>query len=452
MALAQLSGCGSGAVSADSAPNVPLTLSPGNSVAYSGVPTTLVVAGGGARSPYQFNSSDAQLAPVPAAPQQSTSLVITPNTVGASQVVNIGVRDQAGQTANAVLNIQPNVVAGDITVTGTAAAATGITNCSITGAVCAGQSGLVTVSVSQFGAPAAGRSVRFEAIQGNFRFPTDASQSVFATSITVTSDAQGKAVAILRADAGNFRNAIIRATDVATGAFRTASFFIRQATVAGAEYSIVPEIWNVGGQYKNECLGGTVDFLIFGGTPPYRILPSTQSALVTPTVTPTESPSRFTVNFPAQTCGADGYDILFTVTDAQSLTLTPRISVKPGTEDRPAPPAPTTPSPSISLSSTAVTLPCTGGSGSSAQIIANIVNPSSATTTITAAVTTAVIPSTAITATVPTNSNVVTITRQGVAITQPVPPSMGTNVTVGVVISAGSAGSQTVTVTTPAGC
>jgi hypothetical protein len=440
-----LASCGSGAVSSDSAPNVPLTLSPGTATAYSGVPTTLTVAGGGARGPYTFSSTNGQVVPVPTTPQQSTSLTITPSTVSASQNVSITVRDQAGQMATTAVTVQPNFVAGDITVSGTAAAATGIANCSITGAVCAGQSGLVTVTISQLGAPVGGRSVRFEAVQGNFRFATDQAQTQFASSVTVTSDNQGKAVAIIRADPGSFQNAIIRATDVTTGAFRSASFFIRQATVAGAEYSVVPEIWNVGSQYKNECLGGSVDFLIFGGTPPYNILAATQLVIVSPTRTPNENPSRFTATFPVVQCGVDGYEIPFTVTDARNLTLSPKISVKPGTEDKQGP------LPALVVSPNSVVMPCTTTTGSSVQVLTTIANPGSTAPTIVAAVTTPVAPSSALTAVVPANGNVVTITRSNQNITSPssVPPAY---VSLAVTIGAGAAGTQTVAVSTPGTC
>ncbi len=443
-----LHGCGSGGVSSDSAPGVPLTLSPGTATAYSGVPTTLVAAGGGARAPYTFSSSNSQIVPVPLAAQQSTSLTVTPAAVTASQNVTVTVRDQAGQTATTNLTVQPNFVTGDITVTGTAAIATGIANCSLTGAVCAGQTGIVTVTISQFGAPAGGRSVRFEAVQGNYRFATDQAQTQFASSVTVTSDAQGMAMAVLRADPGTFQTAIIRVTDVASGAFRSASFFIRQATVAGAEYTTVPETWTINSPYKSKCSGGSVDFLIYGGVPPYRILAAMQSVLVNPGQTPNENPSRFTVIFPATGCGDGGYDIPLTVTDARNLTLNPKIAVRPGTEDEPVP----TPSPSLIVSPSNVFLPCTPGApprGSSVQVLTTIANPGSTAPTVVAALTTPVSPSGAMDVQV-LPGGIVQITRANVPITSPAP--VGGNVPLTVTVGAGSAGTQTVSISTPAGC
>jgi hypothetical protein len=442
--FALIGGCGSGAVSADSNPAVPLAISPTTATAYSGVPLTLTVSGGGARAPYQFDSSDSQIAPVPAAPQQANSVSIMPNTVTGAQNVTIRVRDQSAQTASAILTVQPNFVAGDITVTGTAASATGIANCSIVGAVCAGQTGLVTVSLTQFGAPAAGRSVRFEAAQGNYRFPTDQAQTQFAQSIVVTTDNQGKAIAILRADQGSFQNAVIRATDVSSGAFRTASFFIRQATVAGAEYSLVPSGFIATGFYKAECPGGLVDFLIFGGTPPFTIRSTLPAISVTPTTTANDSPSRFTVGYSASSCGTDGYIATFTVTDSRAQTIQASLTVRPGTEDRPVPPTPTAPSPTLSLSATSISLPCSAAAGSSAQIIATVANAGTSASTITAAVTTGVSPSSGLIATV--TGNVVTVTRSN----SPANTLSATPATV--VIGAGAAGTQSVSVMTPLTC
>lgn len=428
-----LASCGSGAVSSDSAPNVPLTLSPGTATAYSGVPTTLTVAGGGARAPYTFSSTNGQVVPVPTTPQQSASLTITPSTVSASQNVSITVRDQAGQMATTAVTVQPNFVAGDITVSGTAAAATGIANCSITGAVCAGQSGLVSVTISQLGAPAGGRSVRFEAVQGNFRFATDQAQTQFASSVTVTSDNQGKAIAILRADPGSFQNAIIRATDVTTGAFRTASFFIRQATVAGSEYATVPAAYQSTGIFKGECLGGGVDYLIFGGQPPYTIRSTSSGVLLDPTITNSENPNRFSVFFPAGPCGTDGYDVIFTVTDTRAQTIEAKLMVRPGTEDRPI----VAPAPTLQLSTTSLTLGC----NQQAQVQATVLNPGSTNPTISVSVGAVVGPATALTATAV--NGVITITRSsGTVGASPAP----------ITVSAGSLGSIAIGVTTPLSC
>ena len=77
--------------------------------------------------------------------------------------------DQAGKTATSIVTIQPNLINGDITIRGTAPPE--FPDCAGVGFVCAGQSGTASLTVSQNGAPARGRSVRFDVVQGNFRFP-----------------------------------------------------------------------------------------------------------------------------------------------------------------------------------------------------------------------------------------------------------------------------------------
>ena len=433
---ALLNACGSGAVSSSSDPTLTFTVSPSSATAYSGVPITFVISGGGVRVPYQVTSSNASLLPVPSAPISDAQFVLTPSVVSAQQSVTISAMDQAGKTATSVVTIQPNLINGDITITGTAPAE--FPDCAGVGFICAGQSGTATLTVSQNGAPARGRNVRFDVAQGNFRFPIDVAQTNFSTSVTVTSDESGRATTVLRADTGAPPQiATIRATDTASGAFRTATFFIKQPTVGGGQFVTVPPKWEITGTYKGICPGGTVDYLIFGGTPPYAIRSSAPlAAAAYPALTAVENPSRFTVFFPENKACGSGYQVIFTVTDATGLSIQPILTNTPGTVD---PPAPT---PVITLSPSTLNLAC----GQSAQVLVTIANPGTTPPTITTSVGTSVSPPDALQASV--SGNVITVSRgtgpTGTKIVGSSPASIN--------VGAGSAAPQTITVTTPLSC
>lgn len=425
-----LNSCGSGAVSSETDPTVAFAVSPSSATTYSGVPATFAISGGGARAPYQLTSSNATLLPVPATPISDSQFVLTPGAVTAQQSVTISVKDQAGKTATSTVSIQPNLINGDITITGSAPPA--FPACASAGAVCAGQSGTASLTVSQNGAPARGRSVRFDVAQGNFRFPVDVAQTTFATSVTVTSDESGRVMTVLRANAGSpSQIATIRATDVATGAFRIATFFIKQAIAGGGEFVTIPPEWKISGAYKGKCPGGTVDYLIFGGTPPYAIRSAAPLiADATPARTAIENPSRFTVSFAEAACGTGGYQVIFTVTDATGLSIQPVLTNTPGPDDAPALP------PIITLSPSEINVDC----NQSAQVLVTITNPGTTAPTISASVGTSSETS-ALLALVA--DNVVTVVRG--------PGAVGTNPAT-ITVGAGSATPQAITVNTPLSC
>ncbi len=431
-----LGSCGSGAVSSAVDPAIAFSISPSTATAYSGVPISFVISGGGQRSPYMVTTSNAVVMPLALSTIAGSDLTVVPGTVSEQQSATVTVTDQAGKTASATITILPNIVSGNITITGNAPAA--FPNCAAAGTVCVGQSGIATLTVSQLGVLARGRSVRFEVVQGAFQFPVDASQTVFSSSVTVVSDEGGRASTVLRANPGaSPQIATIRATDVASGAFRTATFFIKQSTINGGEFVTVPTGWAVNGAFKNICPAGSTDFLIFGGVPPYSIrssAPGTAGAF--PSVTPNENPSRFSISYPQLACGIDGYQVIFTITDSSSLSIQSTLTNKPGTADVPAPP------PAIVLSPQAISLAC----GQSAQVLVTINNPGTTAPTITTSIGT---PTNLATALQVSGTNVITITR-GIGT---VGSGAGaTPVAAAITVGAGSAVPQTIAVNTLSTC
>ncbi len=435
---ALISACGGGGVAGAVSTVVggELAIIPSTVTVYANVPTVFSVSGG--KPPYILVSSNAAVLPVPNGNLSGlNNFTLTPNIVSEDTDVTITVRDFDGKTAQAATTVKPNFVNGNLTIKGNSTDLEG--GCSDTGLVCSGQYGTVTVTLTQNGAPAKGRSVRFDAYQGGYKFVTNVVQNTLVSTIDVTTDETGTATAVLRADVGApLQIATIQATDTLSGAFRRSTFFIRQVTLAGTDLKTVPNGWVTGGVLKNTCAFGSVDYLIFGGTPPYTILtdlPGTTgilTAIPNSNMTPTENPSRFTVVYGGGPCGTAGYKATFTITDATGRTITADLENKPGTEE---PPAVIT----LTLSNQAINLAC----GQQAQVTATLTSTGSQapTGTVTTSISTPFSPATALTATA--NGSVVTITRGNGTV------AAGN---ASVVIGATGATPRTVTVTTPLTC
>lgn len=450
--ITTLNSCGgSGAVST-TPPNVvvaPLALLPGTATLFATVPANYTASGG--KPPYELLTSNAAVLPVPRGVLAGSNFELTPNVVAVNTDVTITIRDSAGTSATADATVNPNFVNGNLTIQGNGVESPNFVGCTSVGFICAGQFGTVTVTLTQNGAPVRARTVRFAAEQGAYQFVTNVVANTLASSIEVTTDETGTARAIIRGVVGaTLQVALIRATDVQTGAFRLSSFVIRQATLSGLDFTTVPAGWKVGGAIKNICPGGVVDYLIFGGTAPYTIRSSISSVVVSPVVTTAENPNRFTAQFFGGGCGDDGYAPVFAITDATGRTITSNLEVKPGTADGPV-------NTTLALSPTGVV---DLGCGQQAQVVGTVSTNAAAAPTLSSAVTTATGPSTALTATI--TGRTITVTRGSGTVgapatfcTTPLTPA-GCTVIVNrpstIVIGAGNADPQTISVSSPAFC
>jgi hypothetical protein len=434
-----LTSCGGGGASqATDTRDAPLQLLPGTSTLFATVPANFTASGG--RPPYTLLTSNAAVLPVPSG-TTGASIQLTPNVVSANTDVTITLRDSAGATATATATVNPNFVNGDLTVQGNSVESPNFTGCTAVGFVCAGQFGTVRVTLTQNGAPVRSRPVRFTAEQGGYQFVTNVVNNTLAPTIDAITDETGTATAILRANVNaTLQVAQIRATDIQTGAFRLSTFVIRQTTLSGQDFTTVPNGWSVGGSLKNQCPGGVVDYIIFGGTPPYNIRTTISGVNVSPTITNTDNPNRFSATFFPQPCGDDGYAPVFTITDATGRTITANLTVKPGTNDAPA----TT---TLALSPAALVLAC----GQQAQVVAAITvtggGSQSTAPTLSTAVTTPVSPATALTVAAAANGTI-TVTRGNGTIS----PGGTGRALANIVVGAGSAAPQTLVVDTPATC
>jgi large repetitive protein len=435
-----LSSCGGSGVDVATTPPpaAALQLLPGTATLFATVPANYVASGG--LPPYTLLTSNAAVLPVPTGTLSGSNFSLTPNVVSANTDVTVTLRDSAGITATAVATVNPNFVNGNLTVKGNGVESPSFTGCTDIGFICAGQFGTVTVTLTQNGAPVRARSVRFSADQGAYQFVANVVQNTLVPTIDVTTDETGTATAIVRGNVNaTLQVALIRATDIQTGAYRLSSFVIRQTTLSGTDFTTVPKSWAVAGFVKNQCPGGVVDYIIFGGTAPYTIRSPLSDVIVAPTTTNSDNPNRFTATFRAQPCGDVGYSPIFTITDATGRTITADLSVKPGTVDGPV-------NTTLTLSTNAITLAC----GQQAQVVASVTTTATTAPTLSTAVTTSVSPATALTAAA--TGNTVTVTRGGAGTVGPIPNPTPPNTTATIVVGAGNAPAQTLLVTTPSTC
>lgn len=329
LALATIASCGGGGVSGPAPVTDPsrITILPATAMLYSGVPTTFVVTGG--TGSYIVSSSNQTVVPVSGS-INGNSLVVTPNNVASETAVTLTVRDTGTTpTASATLTVRPGTVSNEITVT-----ATSTQGLACAPAICSGGDAEVAVTLSQAGAPLIGRTVRFDAVTGDYRFITSSSGSpieVLDTSATVVTDQSGRARARIRvlASAAN-QTALLQATDTASGAFQRTSFAIAQATGTSPGFFAVPSSITFQGARLEECAGTNLSALIyvFGGTPPYFINNTISTLVVRPEIV-SSSGGGFSVTPTGACIGLPGVPIV--IRDSAGRTTTVNVANIPGT-------------------------------------------------------------------------------------------------------------------------
>ena len=297
---------------------VPLSLLPQTATVYYNTPATLTVIGG--TPPYQAFSTDSVVLPV-ARNVIGDQILLAPANVAADTTVTITVTDASGVSVTATVTVKPAPLLNTLTITPTPASP-GV-GCG--SAVCAGQTASVTVLVRNLaGAGIQGRAVKFENVQGNYQFLTNApgSPETLANSITVTTGQDGLAVVRLKADVNApTQVALIRATELTTGNVLNSSFVIAQFTDGAGTLTAIPTTWTVAGPDIANCAGNTpVTYYIFGGTPPYRIQSTLPNFVnIVPTLVLTNG-GGFTAILTGAICSpAPGTSI--TITDATGRTI-----------------------------------------------------------------------------------------------------------------------------------
>jgi hypothetical protein len=241
---------------------------PTTTTIFSGVPDTLTITSGSA--PFLAFTSNSAVLPVSSTVTNSVGLFANPVT--ADETVTITIQDATGQRVTIPVTVKPSTLfPASITITGSAA-------CGSTGAtLCAGAEGTATITLNTpTGAPAVGRSVRFDVVLGTFSLIA-ANSTTPAQSVTVQTDQAGVAAVTIQVPPTALTQfATIRATDVASG-----SSVVAQFTIASTTLSVIPTgKTTFTGPDKQTCSSGaTAAWYIFGGTPPYTVRASFPTAV-----------------------------------------------------------------------------------------------------------------------------------------------------------------------------
>ena len=353
--FALLGGCGGGSGAPNNPfapvppPPTPVVILPAAATAFSHTPTVLTVEGG--VPPYTVFSSNSAILPV-AQPVTAGTVVLLPNNVVADTPVQITAQDSIGQTATVTVVVKAAPIFNTLTVTPNSA------DCGVN-AVCSGQTATAAVTVTgPGGAGIANRQVKFDVVTGAYAIQSNDPANPLVASLTVVSDVNGVAQVILQAQAGvPTQPALLRATDITSGNQQTTQFTIVQTINGSAVLSIVPTKVVFTGIDSTQCTTGfRADFSIFGGKPPYQVVPSVSvPSIVTLVNVPVLTQGG---SFSAITTGncTDANGISLIVTDAQGLQTVATLVNQVGAN---APPPPTPPSPLV-LSPGAQTGVCSG--------------------------------------------------------------------------------------------
>ncbi len=343
-----LASCGGGGVSAGPSPIVnsaAITILPVTAVMYSGLPTTFVLSGG--TGSYVIASSDQAVLQV-AGGVTGRSVTLVPNNVAAETTVTLTVRDTGAATpVQATVTVRPGTVNNNVTITPSSTQSS-----SCTPAICSGGDAEVKVTISQGGIPLAARGIRFEVLSGSFAFITTApgvTPELTATFTDTTTDETGIARTRIRVTAlAANQTALLRVTDLATGAYRQSAFAIAQFTGNTLAFFSLPTEITFTGAFSTACAANVAsDVSIFGGTPPYSISGGSSAFTVTPSTVLTNG-GKFNIILPLGASCVDGASI--GITDATGRTIAVTVNNVLGSG--------TAPAPVVVLSPAALTLFC----------------------------------------------------------------------------------------------
>jgi hypothetical protein len=324
---------------------------------YAGTPAVVTINSGVA--PFQVFTSDAVVLPVTQV-VPGAAITLTASAVAAEATVTLTVRDAVGHTVPVSVVVKPSPLIGSLNIVPTTnTTCSGVASASPDkAAVCSGESGLASVSLkSNATTVLANRQVRFDVVQGAYNFVVDQAGAILNKTITVVTDQNGKADAVIRTDAAvGSQVGLIRATDVTSGNRVDSAFSIVQSINGSATLTVLPGSgYTAKGYYKLECPGTSGDFIIFGGTAPYTVrsaLPNAVSLSVNGVVGDPIVVAKGGDTFRASTSYSSNcadYAAEISIADASGRVVKVTYAVQAGTVEHPA-------LPDLALAPSAVTL------------------------------------------------------------------------------------------------
>ena len=345
---------------------------------YAGVPATMNISGG--RWPYRITSSQPGVFPVPSEISANSFTVIpsNPGVIDTSAqtptalpviTVQVAVTDAENNFQQASVQVAQNFLTGyGLSFTSSGCTAAG--GAGTAPPACAGGETLVCLKPVFNGALVGLRTLRLDTLRGpvTWLYPNG---QVAGNSVTVTTDHEGEACAIFRADNGvPTQFVVFRVTDVETGVSVEESVILTGVATA-SELEILPDTFTFTGATKADCGTGSGQFLVFDGVPPYSAISTFAEVTVSPATTEAQ-PGKFTFNVSnPNVCLTDATIV---VTDSRLVRGTVKITTEAGSADPPPPPLRAIP--------TTLTLHCNATSGS--VLVAGGADPTAAVTPSTA--------------------------------------------------------------------
>jgi hypothetical protein len=339
--------CGGGGVSSSPTGGpTPLSLNPNAANFYANVPVTITIAGGS--PPYLLSTTEPTVLPginglftrngsitvVPAQPGV-VDPVTDPNIVP-SRSLTLQVRDATGTTITGAYKVLVNYALGYGTSITNLSPGLAEQSCGSATNVCAGQDAVVRLSPTYAGISRAGRQIKLDIIQGDYDFMV--TDTNLTKTVTLTSDADGEATVKIRARAGApTQIAILRITDVQSGATRDEVFTIASAVLGEGIITAIPTQIGFSGATKAGCATNlSADIYLYGGKAPYTIRNTSPDVVVVSGSPVLTNGGRFTITSTGRVCTNDE-GIQLVVVDATGRQITVRFVNKVGENDAPPP-------------------------------------------------------------------------------------------------------------------